>query len=260
MRAVGDFQLAHFGTLAADSIKEKRNARDLVTWVDTECEARLAELLAGLKPEAGFLGEEGLRRPGRGDWLWVVDPLDGTTNYAHSLPFFAISVALLNGREPVLGAVCAPKLGETFHGWTGGGAWLGQAPLRVSGTADPGRALFATGFADARQLRADANLRNLGRVLHASRGVRRAGSAALDLAFTAAGRLDGYWEMGLSPWDVAAGIFLVRAAGGRISDMAGGDHAIDGLSIIASNNHLHDWLLNSLEMDPAFAGGGGALG
>jgi myo-inositol-1(or 4)-monophosphatase len=112
---------------------------------------------------------------------------------------------------------------------------------------------MATGFADSRRTHAGVNLRNLDRMLHETRGVRRAGSAALDLAFTAAGRLDAFWEMGLKPWDVAAGIFLVKAAGGRISDMAGNPEATSGSSIVASNGPIHDWMLENLEMDPLFA-------
>ncbi len=248
---VGDYQLAHLGKLDPAGLREKSGASDLVTAVDTESEAQLAELLTGLLPEAGLLGEEGLRRAAAGELIWVVDPLDGTTNFAHEHPFFCISVALVEGRRPLLGVVHAPRLGETCHGW-GGRAWLGERPLAVSARRLPREGMFATGFADRRQGEGGDNLGNLERVLRASRGLRRAGSAALDLAYTAAGRLDGFWEMGLNPWDVAAGIYLVRAAGGRISDFHGGEDALAGDHIVASNGHLHDWLRSQLALAPGF--------
>ncbi|MBN2170291.1 MAG: inositol monophosphatase [Candidatus Krumholzibacteriota bacterium] len=257
LREVGDFQLAHFGGLDPERVAEK-GERDLVSWVDTESEARLARLLDGLLPGAGFLGEEqGARTGAAGGPTWIVDPLDGTTNYAYRHPFFAISVALVRDRAPVLGAIHAPRLAETFHGWAGGGAWLDtpdgrREPLRVSARGEPRHALLATGFADSRSVRAEVNLRNLDRMLHATRGVRRAGAACLDLAFVAAGRLDGFWEMGLNPWDVAAGSFLVRAAGGRVTDLRGHEDALSGRQILASNGRLHDWLLAGLELDPRF--------
>jgi len=253
MRSVSDYQIQQYGRLAPASFRLKSGHSDLVTAVDTESETRLSALLSELLPRAAQLGEEGLRRDGEGgDALtWIVDPLDGTTNYAHEHPFFCIAVALVAGREPLLGVIHAPRLGETFHGW-GGRAWLGERPLTASTRGEATGALFATGFADRRQGRADVNLGNMSRVIHASRGVRRAGSAALDLAFTAAGRLDGFWEMGLNPWDVAAGIYLVRAAGGRVSDFRGGEDALAGDQIVASNGRVHDWLLGQLELAPAF--------
>ena len=253
IEAVGAFQLEAFGAMDPESAEEKGGPGDLVTWVDRESEARLGSLLAELLPEAGQFGEEGLRREGDGDLTWIVDPLDGTTNFTHGHPFFAISVALQRDGVPLLGAIHAPRLGETFHGYAGGGAWLGDAPLAVSASAEPARALFATGFADRRKLRSAVNMRNYDRVCHASRGVRRAGAAALDMAFTAAGRLGGFWEMGLGPWDVAAGIFLVREAGGRVSDFEGAEAGCDGRHIVASNGLLHDWLLGQLELEPYFA-------
>ena len=251
VRAVGDFQLENFGSLDPESMDEK-GERDLVSWVDRESEARLFELLTGLLPEAGFLGEEETRRESEGELLWIVDPLDGTTNFGYGHPFFAISVALVRGREPVLGIIHAPRLGETWQGWEGGESFLDDRPLRVSRRVEPLRLLLATGFADARRTRATASLRNLDTLLHATVGVRRLGSAALDLAFTADGRLDGFWEMGLSSWDVAAGIYLVKAAGGKVTDMAGRPDALSGTSIAASNGLIHDWLLEQLEMDPLF--------
>ena len=248
---VGAFQLEQYGELDAEALTHKTGHSDLVTWVDTESEARLAGLLGDLLPEAGLLGEEGLRAPGDGDLIWVIDPLDGTTNFAHRHPFFCVSVALVAGREPLLGVIHAPALGETYHGW-GGGAWRGETPLRVSLRDDPRGCLFATGFADRRQVRADVNLGNLDRILHATRGVRRAGSAALDLALTAGGTLDGFWEMGLNSWDVAAGIYLARAAGGRVSDFHGRPDALSGHQIVVTSGRVHDWLLGQLELEPHF--------
>ncbi len=248
---LGRFQLEHFGKIDPETMDEK-GTRDLVSWVDRESEARLADLLGELLPVAGMLGEEGLRREGEDGLLWIIDPLDGTTNFGYGHPFFAISVALVRERRPILGVIHGPRLGETFHGYEGFGAHLNEGPLAVSGRSEPAHLLMATGFADSRRTHAAANLRNLDRMLHGTRGVRRAGSAALDLAFTAAGRIDGFWEMGLNAWDVAAGIYLVRSAGGRVSDMAGRGDALSGLSIVASNGLIHDWMLEQLELDPMF--------
>lgn len=251
VKEVGRYQLGEVGRLGQSDLVLK-GSRDLVTRVDQESEERLAALLAALLPEAGLLGEEQSRFRGESDLLWVVDPLDGTTNFAYQHPYFAISIALVRKRRPILGLIHAPRLGETFHGFDGFGAYVDGEPLKVSTRRDLSMSLLATGFADARLIHAETNLRNLDRLIHSTQGVRRAGSAALDLAFTAAGRLDAFWEMNLNPWDVAAGIYLVRAAGGRISDMRGGEDALSGTSIIASNGLLHDELSRQLELDPRF--------
>ncbi|MCP4548261.1 MAG: inositol monophosphatase [bacterium] len=256
IRRIGEFQLEHFGVITPEEMDAKSSHSDLVSWVDRESESRLAELLTELLPEAGQIGEEGLDRQASGDLRWIIDPLDGTTNYAYGHPFFCISVGLVRGDEPVLGVIHAPRLDECFHGYSGYGARVslagGERPIHVSRRDDPLRTLHATGFADRRKVRATVNLRNLERILHATHGVRRAGSAALDLAFTAAGRLDGFWEMNLNPWDVAAGIFLVREAGGRVTDFRGLPDALSGRAIVASNGLVHDWLLEQLELDPLF--------
>jgi myo-inositol-1(or 4)-monophosphatase len=214
IREVGSFQLENFGKLNPERLEVKSNVTDLVSWVDTESEARLSRLLTELLPSAGQMGEEGLCREGDGRMVWIVDPLDGTLNYAYGFPFFCISVGLLLGDEPVVGVIHAPRLAETFHAWAGHGAFAGESPISVSGRKDPLRCLHATGFADRRGGSPDVNLRNFSHILKESCGIRRAGSAALDLAYVAAGTLDGFWEMNLNPWDVTAGICLVREAGG----------------------------------------------
>ncbi len=218
---------------------------DLVTETDLAVEAFLKERLNVLLPEADFLAEEsasGLTPP---DTCWVIDPVDGTTNFAHGLPFVAISVALRRDGELVLGIVNAPLLGECFIAEKGKGAWLNGESIRVSGTPRLEDALVATGFPYDVNQRVETILRRLRPVLVACQGVRRCGAAALDLAWTACGRFDAYYEDGLKPWDAAAGALILEEAGGCLTDMNGGRYTL--LSpVLASNGVLHEAMLQLL--------------
>jgi myo-inositol-1(or 4)-monophosphatase len=183
---------------------------------------------------------------------WIVDPLDGTVNFAHGIPIFSVSVGLVVAGEPTVGVVIAPAIGETFEGERGGGARLNGEPIRVSGTADLADAILATGFAYDIENLADQNFDNLRSVATAARGVRRLGSAAIDLAWVAAGRFDGFWELHLSPWDVAGAVALIREAGGLVTDLTGGADWLFGRHLAASNGALHTRLLAKLAR-PSFA-------
>ncbi len=229
-----------------ERIREKGRAGDLVTEADEAAEAAVLAVLEAETPGLGILAEESGRRPGSGELEWCVDPLDGTTNYAHGFPFFASSVGLTWQGLPLLGALAAPALNQFFWAAAGLGAWCNASPLAVSGCEHLAKSLLATGFAYDRTTRLDNNYAEFAWFTHRTRGVRRAGSAAMDLACVAAGRFDGYWERGLSPWDLAAGIVLVEEAGGIISDYAGQRLNPAEGRLIACSPGLHQALINGL--------------
>ena len=234
----------HFGRL--EEVREKGRAGDLVTEADLAAEAAVLAVLTDETPHIGVLAEESGHGGLTGDLEWCVDPLDGTTNYAHGFPFFATSVGLTWRGIPLLGALAAPELDQLYWAAPGQGAWCNDAPLRVSSCNRIGDALLATGFAYDRTGRRDNNYAEFAFFTHRSHGVRRAGAAALDLAFTAAGRLDGYWERGLSPWDLAAGVVLVEQAGGVVSAYDGGPFEASSGRIVASGPGLHQALIDGL--------------
>jgi myo-inositol-1(or 4)-monophosphatase len=221
---------------------------DLVTDVDERAEAVIGEMLRGAFPGYGMLAEEGGRRLGEGDSRWIVDPLDGTTNYAHGLPIFAVSIALERAGEVVLGVVHDPMRGETYVAERGGGATLNGEPIRVSDTDEPIRALLVTGFPYDRSDMGTA-VELFGRLTELTQGVRRLGAAALDLCYVAAGRLDAYYEKGLHAWDVAAGSLILKEAGGRITDYRGREVDLEGREVVASNGLLHPVLLEAIGAD-----------
>jgi myo-inositol-1(or 4)-monophosphatase len=217
---------------------------DLVTNVDRACEAHIVAGIEAARPGDGILAEEGSGRPAKGSpWRWVVDPLDGTTNYAHGYPRFCVSIGVERDGEAVAGVVYDPLLDELFRAVRGGGAFCNDRPLRVSGQPALERALLATGFAYDRRESAQDNVREFRAFLKAAGEVRRDGSAALDLCYVAAGRLDGYWEFKLSPWDVAAGGLIVEEAGGRCSDLSGDADYRSGRAVVASNGAIHEAVL-----------------
>jgi myo-inositol-1(or 4)-monophosphatase len=232
---------------------EEKQARELVSRVDRESEAFIADAIADAYPDHAFLGEEGgARGPADARYRWIVDPLDGTTNYLHGHPFFAVSIGVWDAAEgrAVAGVVFAPYFAEMYAAARGLGAFLNTPaiPLRVAAAGPLDDAMVATGFPyDAGRWANDANFI---RVQNAVRAVRRCGSAAIDLAFVAAGRYDGFWELGLKPHDVAAGSVLVEEAGGRIGDFAGGSGWLDGGNIVAATPALFDPLRALLDPLP----------
>lgn len=220
-------------------IEEKRPG-DLVTDADREAEAAILRILERHFPQDAILTEEaGTRGQVGSDVLWVIDPLDGTTNFAHRFPSFAVSIALLVEGDPYIGVVYNPALEELFRGIRGGGATCNRRPIQVSQTQSLDRSLLVTGFAyDRRQVR-DNNYAEFIHFTHLTQGVRRVGSAAVDLAYVACGRFDGYWERGLSPWDMAAGVVLVQEAGGLVTAYDGEKLDLFSGRILASNGWLH---------------------
>jgi myo-inositol-1(or 4)-monophosphatase len=211
---------------------------DFVSNADRRAEATLREELARARPGYGFLMEESGEVAGDGLHRWIIDPLDGTTNFLHSIPHFAISVALERGKDVVAGMIYNPVLDEMYWAERGHGAFLNDRRLRVSARRDLSSAVIGTGIPF--QTRGDhpAYLKTLAAVMARTAGVRRIGAAALDLAYVAAGRFDGFWESDLNAWDVAAGILMVREAGGFVEDIDGRDTALNTGNIIATNGHL----------------------
>jgi len=219
----------------------KTARRDLVTVADVESEETLKSGLSVLFPEDGIQAEESGILEG-GESTWVVDPLDGTVNFVHGLPMWAVSLARVDARGPSMAVVHIPRLGETFTALRGEGAFLNGTPLQVSTSSELEDSLLATGFPYRRHLLADNNLANFCRLFLRQRGVRRMGSAAIDLAYTAAGRLDAFWELHLEPWDVAAGGLLIQEAGGEVGTLRpGGDWIRDG-NLVAGPAPLVDAL------------------
>jgi myo-inositol-1(or 4)-monophosphatase len=222
-----------------------KGAVNPVTETDEAAEALIRDRLQAAFPDHGILGEEA----GGDDWrtsepIWLVDPLDGTNNFAHAFPFVTVSLALRMKGEVHVGVVFDPLRGETFAAGRGTGAWLNGDPLHVTPTAKLADAFLATGFPYNRRVAADNNVQRLDHFLRRSQGVRRAGSAALDMAYVACGRFDGFWEIRLHPWDVAAAGLIVQEAGGRLSDFAGDmAHFASGQEVVASNGHIHDEML-----------------
>ena len=216
-----------------------KGAIDLVTEADHAAEQTIVAILRTRHPDHDILAEEGDYGRRGADQRWIVDPLDGTTNYAHGFPWFAVSIALEVCGELKIGAVFNPHNGELFVAERGQGSTLNGRPLQVSTTAELDRALLATGFAYDHRTCRDNNYSQFERFQRVAQAVRRAGVASLDLACVAAGRFDGFWELKLRSWDVAAGILLVEEAGGRVSDYAGAPMPLDRGEILASNGPLH---------------------
>jgi myo-inositol-1(or 4)-monophosphatase len=221
---------------------DKKGTIDLVTEVDLECERMCRAVLAERFPAHDILAEELSSGPGeiaRASHRWVFDPLDGTTNYAHGLPIFCSSLALEIRGEPAVAAIYDPSRRELFTAERGQGAWLNGAPLRVSGATTLIDSLLCTGFPYSVQREAEALVGLFAEFLKVSRAVRRLGSAAIDLCYVAAGRLDGFWEQSLHPWDVAAGALIIQEAGGRVTDLAGGPYSSRAGNLVATNGHIH---------------------
>jgi myo-inositol-1(or 4)-monophosphatase len=223
---------------------EHKGPADFVSAVDRGAEDLCRELLLGAYPDARFLGEESYDpSQGLGDGLaFVVDPLDGTTNFLHGFPWYAVSIGATVAGELVAGVVRNVATGELFTATRGGGATRDGRPIRVSTIADPPRALVGTGFPFKELDRLDGFLRQFAEVTRHTAGVRRPGSAALDLCDVACGRFDAFWELTLAPWDVAAGILLVREAGGVVTDLRGAPARVAHAAICAGNPAMHRWL------------------
>lgn len=243
--AAGELILTHDAAVPQRAPRMK-GARDPVTEADIASERLIVKRIREAWPQTAICAEEETRDDPDGRPIWYVDPLDGTVNFSQAHPFFAVSLALYSGDEPLVGVVHAPRLGETYAAAAGLGATLNGEPIRVSSKQRLEDSVLATGFAYARNELPDNNVDHFARLVLVVRGLRRGGSAALDLAFVAAGRLDGHWEPHLNAWDVAAGALIVREAGGVVTDMRGGQDWLHGRSLCAAAPGLHGALLEQL--------------
>jgi myo-inositol-1(or 4)-monophosphatase len=223
-----------------------KGSRDFVTEVDRTAERIIADSLHDGAPEGRIVGEELSPEVTTDGLVWVVDPLDGTTNFLHDFPSYAVSIAAAVDGIVEAGVVLHVPRNETYAAWRGGGAWLDDRRLGVSRISEPEFALIGTGFPFRDLSRLEEYQRQFGRVAAATSGIRRPGSAAIDLADVAAGRFDGFWELRLSAWDIAAGSILVREAGGVITDFTGRDIGIEHTGVVAGNPQIHHWLLETL--------------
>lgn len=224
---------------ASLSVKEKNTPVDLVTEMDVRSEQLIVEAIRNRFPKHDILAEEGGRSPGSGSVRWVIDPIDGTTNYAHGYPCYCVSIGVEVEGKVVAGAVYDPNRRELFTALRDAGAWLNGFPIRVSEETELADALLATGFSYRRdEIRHNLDL--FCRMVLNSRAVRRVGSAALDLCYVGCGRFDGFWELSLNPWDLAAGSLVVREAGGVVSTLDGKPTTIYQPQTLATNGRIHD--------------------
>jgi myo-inositol-1(or 4)-monophosphatase len=244
-REVGKFMIIEQDRLTDTDIQEK-GLHDFVTHVDKESEKKLINGLSGMLPGSGFLVEEQTVSNEEREYTWIIDPLDGTTNFIHGLPVFAISIALMRDDETLSGIVLDVRADECFHSAKGQPAYCNGQQIRVSSRASLEESLLATGFPYNDFNRQAEYLELLAYLMKNSRGIRRYGSAAVDLAWVACGRFDAFWEYSLKPWDVAAGSFIVQQAGGSCSDFQGGNNYLFGQEIIAGNPKVYAELLDAI--------------
>jgi myo-inositol-1(or 4)-monophosphatase len=236
----------HLKRLSRITINRKSNSIDLVTEADREAEAAIIEVIHRAFPTHAVLAEESGASAHQSDHRWIIDPLDGTTNFAHGYPQFCVSIAYERRGRVQFGVVFDALKKETFIAHRGQGARLNGKPIHVSATPNLCSALLCTGFAYDRRERRRFYLCFWEELMSRSQGVRRTGSAALDLAYVAAGRTDGFWEFGLRPWDVAAGALLIEEARGRVSNMDGSELDLAGANILATNGRLHNELIETI--------------
>jgi myo-inositol-1(or 4)-monophosphatase len=235
---VGKFIAEEAGKFSKGDI-ELKGYNNFVTYVDKESERRLIEELSLIIPESAFIAEENTVEQSTAEYTWIIDPLDGTTNYIHHLPVYSVSIALMHDNELVAGIVYEINNDECFYAWKGGGAFLDHRKIQVSDRKELSQALMATGFPYHDYSLLDNYLRLFRESMQKTRGIRRLGSAAVDLAYVACGRFDGFFEYGLNPWDVAAGALIVKEAGGMVCNFSSGDEYLFKKEIVATNGHIH---------------------
>ncbi|NVJ87136.1 MAG: inositol monophosphatase [Algoriphagus sp.] len=226
---------------------EHKGFNDLVSYVDKEAERRIVAQLTQIFPEAGFITEEGTNTTQSEVYNWVIDPLDGTTNFIHGVPVFSVSIALMEREEVILGVVYEINLHECFYAIKGGGAFCNETPIQVSQAPNLAASLIATGFPYYNFELIDKYLAALKSLMQSTHGLRRFGSAAVDLAYVAMGRMEGFFEYNLNSYDVAAGSLIVKEAGGKVTDFAGESNYIFGRQIVATNSRIHDEFLKELD-------------
>lgn len=246
IKEVGNYIRRECGRIHAEDV-ETKSLNSLVSYVDQEAELRLVKIMSAALPDAGFLTEEETIVAGSNSLRWVIDPLDGTTNFLHQLPFYSISIALEIKGEIALGIILECNSMDCYYSWKAGGAFLNGKTISVSRNKLLEDCLLATGFPYFNFDQLDAYFEALRFFMKGCRGIRRFGSAALDLAFVASGKFDGFFETNLNPWDVSAGVLLVKEAGGVVTDFNLKDNAQSGVQILATNGLIHDQMIEPLK-------------
>ncbi|WP_438349175.1 inositol monophosphatase family protein [Paenibacillus sp. FA6] len=258
----GEWIRSKLGTVK--ELNTKYSSQDLVTEVDKGAEQMIRKLILTHFPDHEILGEEGVE-PGpeastqalqgsldaNSDYLWIIDPVDGTTNYVHGFPFFAVSIALAYKGEVIVGVIYDPSRDELFVAEKGKGAYVHGSPTKVSQEMSLGTSLLATGFPPDQNFAFPINMAGLQHIAPQARSIRAGGSAALHMAYVAAGRLSGFWEIGLNSWDLAAGVLLVKESGGEVTDTLGRPYDLGVRHVVASNGHIHNELVESLKQAKA---------
>lgn len=245
-REAGTILKQHYGTVPPAAIRHKA-ATDFISYVDELSEAAIVETIHSRFSGHGILGEESGATLKKSPYRWIIDPLDGTTNYLHQVPVFAVSIALEFEQELVLGVIYDPLRDELFEAQKDQGALLNDEPISVSSKPDLSQSLIATGFPFKCKQFLPSYLQAFEAIFNRSIGKRRLGAAAIDLAYLAAGRFDGFWEIGLQPWDIAAGAVLIREAGGKITDFWDGSDFLEKHYLLATNGHIHGEMLPILK-------------
>ncbi len=245
-RKVGDFIRTEQKKFSTNSV-EVKGKNDFVSYVDKTSEIQLVEVLSKLLPESGFIAEEGTSTKKGDVYNWIIDPLDGTTNFIHGIPCYAISIALMRNEELILGVIYEINLDECFYAWEGSKAFLNGKEIHVSKAASLADSLIATGFPYYDYSKMENYMKLFNYFMKHTHGLRRLGSAATDLAYVACGRFDGFYEYSLQPWDVAAGAFIVKQAGGKVKDFNGNNNYIFGKEIVAGNGECFDEFLNTVK-------------
>ncbi len=245
-KAIGYFINNEVNRVSEKDIQEK-GLHDLVTYVDKESEKKIIEELSKILPEAGFIAEEEQQLERAERFNWIIDPLDGTTNFVHGVPVYSISIALAEKDEIISGVIYEANRDECFTAWKNGGSYLNGKKIHVSSIDKLDNSLVATGFPYYDYSLLEPYLKLFDDLMKSTQGIRRLGSAAVDLAYVACGRFEIFYEYGLHPWDVAAGTLIVKEAGGKVVDFKGGSDFIFGRQIIACNNLVHDRFLTKLK-------------
>jgi myo-inositol-1(or 4)-monophosphatase len=235
----GDFIRTEASRFSKDKI-ENKGLHDFVSYVDISSERMIVEKLSKLLPGSDFITEEGTAHASDAEFTWIIDPLDGTTNFIHGIDPHSVSIGLRKGTDLVTGVVLSVAAKELFYAWENGGAWLNGRKIKVSDASGIDNSLIATGFPFKNYSRLDNYLKCLEYFIRNSHGVRRMGSAAVDLSWVACGRYDAFFEYGLNPWDVAAGTVIIREAGGRVSNFSGDEEKIFGSETVAANSIIFD--------------------
>jgi myo-inositol-1(or 4)-monophosphatase len=250
-KAAGQIVMASYARVAESDVDQK-GSNDYVTVVDHASQKIIVDGLRRAFPDDYIVAEESLApevnagRDPRASRRWYIDPLDGTTNYIHAYPVFAVTLALEIDGRLMVAVTNAPRDRELFHAVRGQGAFMNDVPMHTSRLSNHNRILLGTGFPFRARHLLDIYLKSFAHFFNQARGVRRGGAAALDLAYVAAGRLDGFWELTLSPWDIAAGVLLIEEAGGRVTDFFGGDTYLESGHVIATNGLLHEWMCDGI--------------